>query len=251
MDCLVIATLLLKADKPQEALEWVVKGLDMKQPSSRGFMHRYELDKLKREALVKLGRREEVIDAVWLDFSHSPSIAGYNSLLSYVSELDRAAWHERAIDASMSARLPSAMEILVETGESERLAVIVRRSSDHALEALSHYLTAAAVEILESQDLFLAGRLWQAQGFRIVEAGKARYYDAALRDFERAWSCFEQCDRIDEWRLTVHRVRTNHSRKSSFMPGFERLVEGMGPSSEPSYLERARLRWQEKERGSA
>ena len=248
-DCLVIATLLLKTDKPQKALNWIERGLDMAQQSSSGFMHRYELDKLKQEVLVKLGRREEVIDDAWLTFNHSPSIAGYRSLMTYVSEPDRAAWHERAIHAAMSASLQSAMEILLETGESEKLALIVGRSSDHALEALSHYLTAAAAEILENQDLFLAGRLWQAQGFRIVEAGKARYYDAALRDFERAWSCFDQCGRIDDWRLTVHRVRINHSRKSSFMPGFERLVEGMGPSSEPSYLERARLRWQEKEQG--
>ena len=102
-----------------------------------------------------------------------------------------------------------------------------------------------------SHDFGLAGRLWQAQGFIIVEAGKARYFDAALLDFERTWSCYDQCGRVDEWRLAVHRVRNNHSRKSSFMPGFERLGEGMGPSSEPSCLERPRLRWQEKEHGNA
>ena len=137
-DCLVIATLLLKADKPQEALDWIERGLDIDQQSSRGFMSRYELNELKREVLVKLGRREEVIDAVWLDYSRSPSIAGYNSLMTYVSEPDRAAWQERAIHTAMSARLSSAMEILVETGESGRLAVIVKNSSAEVQSKIHH-----------------------------------------------------------------------------------------------------------------
>jgi hypothetical protein len=43
-------------------------------------------------------------------------------------------------------------------------------------------------------------------------------------------------------------VRAGHHRKSGFMLGFERLVAGIGPSDEPSFLERAKARWSERER---
>ena len=36
----------------------------------------------------------------------------------------------------------------------------------------------------------LAARLWRAQGMRIVDAKKSKYYDAALSNFERARNCY-------------------------------------------------------------
>ena len=48
--------------------------------------------------------------------------------------------------------------------------------------------------------------------------------------------------------MTVGQVRADHCRKSSFMPGFERLVEGMPPNDEPSFIDRAKARWRTKER---
>ena len=49
---------------------------------------------------------------------------------------------------------------------------------------------------------------------------------------------------------SVRQVRADHYRKSSFRPGFERLVEGVGPSDEPSFLDRAKARWRTKERSA-
>jgi hypothetical protein len=46
----------------------------------------------------------------------------------------------------------------------------------------------------------------------------------------------------------VTQVRADHHRKSGFMPGFERLVAGAGPSDEPSFLTRAKARWSERQR---
>lgn len=76
----------------------------------------------------------------------------------------------------------------------------------------------------------------------IVNARKSKYYDAALASFERARRCFERAGLDDEWSKTVRQVYTDHRRKSGFMPGFERLVEGVGPSDKPSFLDRARTR---------
>jgi hypothetical protein len=37
--------------------------------------------------------------------------------------------------------------------------------------------------------------------------------------------------------------RRRWDKKASFMPGFEKLVSGVGPGDEPSFLERAKARW--------
>lgn len=49
-----------------------------------------------------------------------------------------------------------------------------------------------------------------------------------------------------EWKTLVTEVRETHGRKSGFMPGFERLVEGRTLTSTPSFLERARKKWARK-----
>jgi len=90
--------------------------------------------------------------------------------------------------------------------------------------------------------------LWCAQGLRIVNAKKSKYYDDALSNFDSAKRCFERVGLGAEWQKIVSQVRADHHRKSSFMPGFERLVAGFGPSDEPSFLEQAKARWKERQR---
>ena len=78
---------------------------------------------------------------------------------------------------------------------------------------------------------------------RIVDAKKSGYYEAALSNFENGMRCFERAGLTDEWDATVNEVRSRHQRKSGFMAGFERLLDGSGPRDEPSFLERAKARW--------
>ena len=127
---------------------------------------------------------------------------------------------------------------------------LVRRTRDVDLEDLSHYTTEPAAKKLEKPHPDLASRLWRAQGLRIVNAKKSKYYDAALSNFERAKRCFERAGLESEWSKTVRQVRADHYRKSSFMPGFEGLVEGVRPSDQPSFLDRAKARWRTKERSA-
>ena len=86
-------------------------------------------------------------------------------------------------------------------------------------------------------------RLWRAQGMRIVNAGKSKYYDAALSDFESPKCCYERAGLAAEWEAVVRQVRARHSRKSGFMPGFEALAAGRHRTRQASFLERAKLRW--------
>ena len=125
--------------------------------------------------------------------------------------------------------------------ELARLAELLGRTADDALVRLSHYTTEPAARKLEKTHPQLAARLWRAQGLRIINAGKSKYYDAALSNFERAMHCFVKASQLPEWEKTVRTLRAEHRRKTGFLAGFEELVSGQGPSEKPSYLERAKM----------
>jgi transposase len=88
-----------------------------------------------------------------------------------------------------------------------------------------------------------AARLWRAMGMRIVSAGKSRYYQAALQNFEQARRCYAKAGLEADWEQVVSQMRTDHHRKTGFMRGFEEVVTGSGPSQDPPFLERAKARW--------
>ncbi|MEA3411963.1 MAG: hypothetical protein U9R74_10540 [Pseudomonadota bacterium] len=247
-DCHAIATLLVTRRKPEEALTWVERGIDLDKKTPHGSTAGHDLAKLKRGILTRLGRGNEALDAAWADYREHPSKYTYDDLMKFVPKAARTQWHEKAIDAAGGADLHSAMELLVATRELERLADLVRQATDHALEGLSHYTTEPVAKKLEKTHPDLAARLWCAQGLRIVNAKKSRYYDAALSNFENAKRCFERARLGAEWQKIVSQVRTGHHRKGGFMPGFERLVAGSGPSEEPTFLEHAKARWNERQR---
>ena len=145
----------------------------------------------------------------------------------------------------------SAMDLFVETKEMERLADLVRGVTDQALEHVSHYATEPAAMKLEKTQPGLAARLWRAQGMRIVDAGKSKYYDAAVSNFERAKRCYVRAGLAAEWEETVRQVRSSHRRKTGFMPGFEAVATGAGHKEQPSFLERAKARWGGKRTGDS
>ena len=82
-----------------------------------------------------------------------------------------------------------------------------------------------------------------------MEAGKSRHYHAALDHLASAQKLLHNEGRSEEWAKLVIDVRERHGRKSGFMPGFERIVEGHGTRREPSFLDRARKTWRRKARG--
>jgi len=245
-DCHAVATLLATRRKPKEALAWVDRGIALDRKELSGSSAGYDLAELKRRLLIKLGRGREALDDAWADFRNHPSIYSYNDLMKLVPKADRPAWHRKAIVAATGASLQCHMELLLETEELERLADLVRKCNDSALEGLSHYTSGPAAAKLEKSSPDISARLWRAQGMRILNAKKSKYYDAALLNFESARRCFEHAGLASEWEKTVSKVRTDHFRKKGFLSSFERLAAGIGPSDEPSFLERAKARWTER-----
>lgn len=116
-------------------------------------------------------------------------------------------------------------------------------TTDVALQNVSHYATEPAAGKLEKSHPDLAARLWRAQGMRIVEAKKSKYYAAALSNFERARNCYRLAGLLIEWEETVRCVRVAHYRKLVFAAGFEELVAGKKRTPPSSFLERAKQRW--------
>jgi hypothetical protein len=241
-DCLALGTL-LATRKPNEALAWVERGIAIDRKGHVRSTAAYDLDRLQRELLTRLGRGDEALEAAWADFREHPSKYGYDELMKFVPKAARQEWHEKALDAAKGADLHSLLRLFVETKAMERLAELVRGVSDDALEGVSHYATEPAAETLESIHPGLAARLWRAQGLRIVDAKKSKYYDAALANFERARDCYRRAGRAAEWEESVRRVRAAHYRKTGFMRGFETLADGAKRSQQPSFLELAKTRW--------
>jgi len=248
-DCHAIAALLATQRQPAEALAWVERGIDLDRKASDGSMAGHDLAELRRKVLVRLGRSSEALEAAWADFCEHPSTYSYDDLMKLVPKAERRQWHQKAIEAATRADLRSHMELLLGTRELERLTDLVRQCEDPALEGLSHSTAEPAARKLEKSSPDIAARLWRAQGMRILNAKKNKYYGAAISNFERAKRCFERAGLASEWEQTVSRVRVDHHRKKGFLSGFERLVAGAGPSDEPSFLERAKARWGGRQQG--
>ena len=118
--------------------------------------------------------------------------------------------------------LSSLIELLLDTKEMDRLAELVRGSDNDALEAVSHYVAERAAKKLEKSHVGEAARLWCPKVCASSRRRRVKYYDAALRDLERARRCYERAGLAAEWQRVVGEVRTDHRRKTSFLPGSRR-----------------------------
>jgi uncharacterized Zn finger protein len=198
---------------------------------------------MRRALLVKLGRGGDALDSAWAEFQTQPGKFTYEELVRYVPKAERGAWHKKAMEAAEQGDLDSVIELWLSAKEIGRLAERLDRTSDAKLESLSHYATEPAAERLAKTHPGVAAKVFRALCMRIVGAGKSNYYDAALSNLEKARNCYQRAGLDAQWQALIAEIRREHRRKSSFMPGFERIVRGAGPGSEPSFLDRARSRW--------
>jgi len=242
-DCSALATMLISRRKPEEALAWVERGIGLDKQTPHGSTGGYDLAKLQRELLTKLGRGGEALDAAWAAYREHPSKFTYDDLMTFVPKAERSVWHEKALEAAKGADLHALIELFLETREIEHLAELVRRSEDDQLEGVSHYATEPAAKRLEKTHPHEAARLWRAQGMRIVNAKKSQSYEAALSNFEGARRCYEKAGLTAEWKKTVNQVRAAHHRKIGFMAGFEEIAANGGRRKKLSFLARAKRRW--------
>ncbi len=153
---------------------------------------------------------------------------------------------EKAMVASEKGDLSSLIELWLEHKEFDRLVARLHRTTDDELEALSHYRTEPLARKLERSHPDVAARVYRALCMRIVNAGKSKYYEAALDHIEHAKKCYSKAGLDAEWQAVVAEVRKRHCRKKGIMAGFEDIFIDIPKQVEPSFLDRAKARWPRK-----
>jgi uncharacterized Zn finger protein len=242
-DCRAIAEILGSKGRWSEALDWVERGLALAATNGWQGSGSYRLESLKRELLRKLGKPQEALQSAWVAFEHHPDTFSYEELMRYVPRSDRAEWRRRALTAAAAGRLSDYMNLCVKLKEWLILAEKVLATAPETLEKISHYSSEPAADGLAKCQPAAAARLYTALGLRVVKAGKSQYYGAALRNLQSARECYQRSEQCGLWNALVARIRSEHRRKSGFMPGFERIVAGKAAALELSFVERAEQRW--------
>ncbi len=248
-DCKAIAEMYRSRRRPADALSWVERGLDIAKSDTRRSHGAHELPEMKRVLLAKLGRPGDALRSAWSEFEKHPSTFKYKELMRYVPAKEKKAWHQKAMETSEKGDLSSQIELWLEKKEGDRLVSRLRRATDEELEDLSHYRTEPLARKLERSQPDIAARVYRALCMRIVNAGKSKYYDAALENIEHAKKCYTKAGLDAEWEAVVADVRERHFRKKGFMAGFEAIVSGAPKRVEPPFLERAKARWPRKLEG--
>ena len=245
-DCKAIAEIYRSRRRPEDALSWVERGLEIARSNSRQSYEEYRLGELKRALLVKLGRPEDALQSAWSEFAAHPSTFTYKELMRYVPAKEEMAWRQKAMEVSENGDLSSQIELWIENKESDRLVSRLRRTTDEELEDLTYYQTEPLACKLERSHPDISARMYRALCMRIVNAGKSKSYDTALDNIEHAKKCYAKAGLTADWQAVVADVRTRHFRKKGFMARFEEIVAGTPKDVDPSFLERAKARWPRK-----
>lgn len=246
LDCEAMATMLKAKRKPVDALAWLERGIRMDKGGAFESGSGYRLAEMRRALLVKLGRGNEALDSAWAEFEAHPCGFTYEELIRYVPKAGRAAWHEKAMASTGRGDLASLIDLWLKVKEVARLAERLDCVPDSELEGLSHYATEPAAQRLAKTYPAVAAKVYRALCIRVLNAGKSKYYYAALSNLEEARRCYQLAGSDAQWKALVDEIRRDHRRKSGFMPGFELIVAGRRPRVEPSFLERARGNWARK-----
>jgi hypothetical protein len=245
-DCKAIAEIYRSRKRPKDALSWVERGLKIARSDSRRSYEEHDLRELKRALLSKLGRSGDALQSAWSEFKAYPSIFTFKELMRYVPAKEKAAWRQKAMEASEKGDLSSQIELWIEGKENNRLVSRLRRASDEELEALGYYRCEPLARKLERAHPEISARLYRALCIRIVEAGKSKSYAAAVSHIKEAKKCYAKAGLHADWQAVVAEIREKHFRKKGFMIGFERIVSGTASYLEPSFLDRAKKRWAKK-----
>ena len=243
LDCLRIGKLLRLRRRSAEALEWVRRGLVLAR-SRPAAISTEELKHLERELLRSLGRGREALRSACQAYAQGPHLASYRELMHQVPKPERRTWREKAMTQVASHPLAVRVDLWAQLGEWDLLARHLGRARDAELVAVGSFGAGLAAAGLSRRHPGLAARLYRRLAVELVEAGKSSRYPAALAALREARRCYERAGQDREWEALVADLRVRHRRKATFVAGLGTITGPEPAAGPPSFLERARRRWQ-------
>lgn len=217
-DCQTVAEIKAEEGELEAALEWTQRGIRLDASSGRSSFARDKLDHLRLQLLQDLERCEEAVEEAWKSFRRSSNASQYKTLLDVVPVEERDSWRERALDTMLAGGMSWAyLRICSDEGDVDRLASFVAEHSREKLQQINHKVAEPVAKALEDEQPALAAKVYAAQGLRIVDAGKSKYYDEAVDYFSGARRLWMAVGNEEAWEQFIERVDDEHSRKYKLM----------------------------------
>lgn len=66
--------MLLARRKPEEALSWAERGIEIQATAPRDSLAGHDLADLRRQLLRRLGRGQEALESAWAEYHEHPSV---------------------------------------------------------------------------------------------------------------------------------------------------------------------------------
>jgi uncharacterized Zn finger protein len=221
----------------------VEKGLQLESQEKWPNQDACGLGGIKRGLLKSLGRRDEALQLAWEEFRDHPGEYSYADLMGCVPAAERAAWHAKAMEAAETAPLDSCVELYLKARELPRLAARVCRSNDEELRGLYYSRAIEAAKKIAKEHPAEAAALYRGQALHILDRKKSQLYSSAVKYFSEARRCYEAAGQGEKWKGLVERVLQEHARKQSFLAKFNPVANGEKITRKPSFLARAKKRW--------
>jgi tetratricopeptide (TPR) repeat protein len=209
----------------EEALAWADRGIALETAGDESDRVAWDLPRLRRAVLHDLGRKPEALDERWKAFEAFPSVNSFEELMGLLTRSERGTWRKRALDSLRDAPIALAIEILLFTGEDERLARLIDDAAPEMLREVSQLLARPTAERLRAGHPLLAARLYEAVAWRLLGSGRNGYYRRILSDLREARDLLTAHGGDRDWARLVEAIRVRCRKKTVFLPRFERLAQ--------------------------
>jgi uncharacterized Zn finger protein len=226
LEALETAKVLRERGEPAAALQIAEHGLELSAPKDQ--IAEYGLSPEHNKAPLAdwtadlaagMGESQRALRAAEIAFRAAPSLNAYRKAVDLAGERS---------DLVKADLLKYLRQTKAYVGDAKIDIFLHESRIDDAIAAVSgtHYYGSGLARVM---DAALASRPdWvikaaSDQAERIIDAGKAQHYDAAVDWLRRARDAYQTAGRIDEWRKYVQSIRTEHGRKYKLIGLMERL----------------------------
>ncbi len=232
-DCLALSQMLYDDKEYHTALEWADKGLNFKST-----VKSYELKKIKRSILKASGRELDAVADAWLDFENSPSIYTFETVVESSSLDGHAKLKAKAIPIFAKANFEDAAVAFHRLEEYELLVSRIKNADYENLQKISYSDAIPMAKTLSDKFPKEAAQIYVAHALLILDEKRPKAYHHAHDYLDAAKILMERSGDSSKWEQLVIDIRKEHCLKSSFMPGFNQIIEGKGAPREPTFMER-------------